>query len=309
MVFDGSLPVVPLKRVGLAVSVYFAIALSVMLSCALFMYISGTAVGSGVAALFVTLLMMWGPFLGRIGAVHLVDQSWKTPFSLRKWGFPRAWVIGGPLSLVLVIYGLSYLIGVLAGVTTWSPGRGAWDTASRVILNLAINLPILTIVFTIGAMGEELGWRGYLQPRLDAAGVKYSLAIVIALEVIWHLPVMVWGGYLLNHSLAITVLLFAGIKAFASPLWAWAMYRADSIWPAIFFHSFHNLVSQWLYPKLFAEVGQGVMLGEFGVLPIASYGVATGLGFISMYRKKLSWEQLAVSAIERCQRKARLTTA
>jgi hypothetical protein len=102
-VFDGSLPVVSLKRVCLAVSVYFAIALSVMLSCALFMYISGTTVGSGVAALFVTLLMMWGPFLGRIGAVHLVDQSWKTPFSLRKWGLPRAWVIGGPLSLVLVI--------------------------------------------------------------------------------------------------------------------------------------------------------------------------------------------------------------
>ena len=151
--------------------------------------------------------------------------------------------------------------------------------------------------FTIGSLGEELGWRGYLQPRLDAAGVKVSLVIVIVLEIIWHVPIFILSGYLLGESVALTVLLFTGLKMFASPLWAWSVYRARSIWPAVFFHTFHNEISQWLFPKFFSTSDDGILLGEFGVLPVAAYGVAFGIWLVIMLASKTGWRKLAASAL------------
>jgi hypothetical protein len=40
-----------------------------------------------------------------------------------------------------------------------------------------------------------------------------------------------------------------------------------------FLHSFHNGVSQWLFPKFFAG-GEATWLGEGGGLPLACYVVA-----------------------------------
>jgi hypothetical protein len=43
---------------------------------------------------------------------------------------------------------------------------------------------------------------------------------------------------------------------------------------AVFFHSFHNTISQWLFPKFFAVAdGQMWFRGESGVLSAAGYAV------------------------------------
>jgi hypothetical protein len=58
-----------------------------------------------------------------------------------------------------------------------------------------------------------------------------------------------------------------------SYLWAQLSYRAKSLWPAVFLHSFHNGVSQWLFAKFFAG-GDETWLGEGGVLPLSCYVIA-----------------------------------
>ena len=63
-------------------------------------------------------------------------------------------------------------------------------------------------------------------------------------------------------------------------LWAQLSYRAKRLWPAVFLHSFHNGVSQWLFPKVFAG-GDETWLGEGGVLPLSCYVVAAiGLSIV-----------------------------
>ncbi len=276
----------------LAVVVFFAVALFLALALALLMSGAGSSVHKGDGLVWVA-LMMWTPFVGRIVASKTVDLNWRAPFPLTKWGRPRLQVIILPLVLVLVIYGAAYFIGLMVGIAEWKPGGGKWDSLARIFLNLGLNIPILLPVFTLGALGEELGWRGYLQPRLDAAGVRHSLGIVIALEVAWHVPVMMLGGYLLKDSLLLTLALFAALKSCASPMWAWVVYRMGSVWPAVLFHALHNLASQWLYPRLFVSDEGGIMLGEFGVLPIVCYGTAAAIGVVKMRRQRLSWLQLA----------------
>ncbi len=285
-----------MRQTQQAVAVFFAVAFGLALGLALLMAATGTSVHMGTGTVFVT-MMMWAPFIGRTVATRTVDRNWKPPFPFRRWGRPSSLIVGVPLVLVLVIYGTAHSVGWLLGAVAWNPGEGKWDTVGRIFLNLALNLPILGLLFTLGALGEELGWRGYLQPRLDAAGVKHSLMIVIALEVVWHLPVMMLGGYLLGDSRTLTALLFTALTMFTAPLWAWSVYRMRSVWAAVFFHSFHNLTSQWLFPKLFAVSKDTVLLGEFGVLPVVCYGVTAGIWRILMRRKGVTWQQVANSAL------------
>jgi hypothetical protein len=50
-------------------------------------------------------------------------------------------------------------------------------------------------------------------------------------------------------------------------LWARESYRARTVWPAVFFHSFHNTISQWLFPKFFAGGEDELWLGEGAFFP------------------------------------------
>ena len=286
------------KNVAPAVIVFFAVSLGFVIAVSLLMYFLKIEVKSGVGGLFITIIM-FAPLLGRAVAVRTVDRGWKAPFRLRSWGRPRWFVILAPLLILLAIYGAAYLVGSLAGLATWNPGNGKWTGAGQIAVNLALNLPIVAAFLTIGSLGEELGWRGYLQPRLDAAGVKLSLVVVIVLEVIWHVPIFVLADFLLGGSVALTVLLFAGLKIFASPLWAWSVYRSRSIWPAVFFHTFHNEISQWLFPKFFSTSDDGILLGEFGVLPVAAYAAAFGIWLVAMLMRGTGWQKLAASALKK----------
>jgi len=59
------------------------------------------------------------------------------------------------------------------------------------ILYMFLNLPL----FIIGGGLEELGWRGFLQPRLEkAAGYIPSVLIVGILWSVWHLPLWLIVG-------------------------------------------------------------------------------------------------------------------
>jgi hypothetical protein len=71
------------------------------------------------------------------------------------------------------------------------------------------------------------------------------------------------------------------------------------VWPAVFFHSVHNTISQWLFPKFFAVAdGQVWLRGESGVLPAAGYAVVAAALWIAMRRRGQSWSTVARGALE-----------
>jgi membrane protease YdiL (CAAX protease family) len=143
-----------------------------------------------------------------------------------------------------------------------------------ILLNLAVNLPLLAAIVLVGGLGEVIGWRGYLQPRLDRLQVPCSLLWVIALECLFHLPLIVLAGYVQSERWTTSAVLFFGLKLGATPLWTWATNRWRTIWMAAWFHAFHNAVSQVLLPKMLGA-GPPLILGESGMLPVAAYLLAT----------------------------------
>jgi hypothetical protein len=65
----------------------------------------------------------------------------------------------------------------------------------------------------------------------------------------------------------------------------------------VFFHSFHNTISQWLFPKFFAGGEEELWLGEGGLLPVAGYVVLGVALFIWMRWRGPSWKALARQAL------------
>jgi len=256
----------------------------------------GWSVTSPAWALLVP-IAMWAPALGRFVARRTVDRDFTSTLTLRRWGATGAWVILGPLAVPLAVYGAAYAIAWSAGFAHWSPGGGSWTTGSQIAANLLVNLSILGVFGTVTAMGEEIGWRGYLQPRLDTAGVRFSVVIVWLCQIVYHAPLMVGAGYLSGSGFLTGLALFAVADLPVSFLFAWMAYRARSLWPAVFFHSFHNTISQWLFPRFFAGGDDELWLGEGGLLPVAGYVVIGATLFLWMRWRGTSWQALARSAV------------
>ena len=196
-----------------------------------------------------------------------------------------------PLAVPLAVYGTAYATAWSAGLAHWSPGGGKWTTGSQIAANLVVNLSILGVFGTFTAMGKEIGWRGYLQPRLDAAGVRGSVVVVWLCQLAYHAPLMAGAGYADAGGLFTSLVLFAVGDLPVTFLFAWGSYRARSLWPAVFFHSFHNTISQWLFLRFFVG-GEELWLGEDGLLPVAGYVVVGAAVFLWMRWRGPSWQAL-----------------
>ena len=275
--------------------VYLAVAAGTTTVIALVTASNGWTVRSPQWGLL-AIVAMWAPAAGRFLACRTVERDFTSPLTLSRWGATGARVILVPLAVPIAVYGSAYAIAWSAGLAQWSPGGGRWTTGSQIATNVVANLSILGVFGTLTALGEEIGWRGYLQPRLDAAGVRYSVVVVSIAELIYHVPVIAGAGYVAAGGFWTSAALFAAAGLPVSFLWAFESYRARSLWPAVFFHSFHNTVSQWLFPKFFAGGENELWLGEGGLLPTAGYLVLGIALFLWMRRRGLAWRTLSRAA-------------
>src|SRR5438105_4041804 len=121
-------------------------------------------------------VVMWMPAVGAFVATRTVDRVWISPLRLSlslRGARLSSWLV--PLLISHAIYGAAWAAGLASGEARFGP---RWTGASSIAINLAINFVLVSVLFAIGAAGEELGWRGYLQPRLEALGVRFSVVWV-----------------------------------------------------------------------------------------------------------------------------------
>jgi CAAX protease family protein len=280
--------------------IYFGISIGTTAVIALVISRMGWTVTSHAWGALVP-MAMWAPALAAFIARRAEHPPFLTGMPLGRWGITGAQVILVPLVMPLVVYGVAYAIAVSAGIAHWNPGAGRWTTGSQIAANLVINLALLGVVGTLTAMGEEIGWRGYLQPRLDAAGIRSSITIVWLFQVAYHAPLMAGADYGLVAGVGTSLVLFAIGDLPVSFIMARESYRARSLWPAVFFHSFHNTISQWLYPRLFTvSQDQPWLRGEMGLLPMIGYVVLGTSMYAWMRLRGQSWASFSREALSPC---------
>jgi hypothetical protein len=62
--------------------------------------------------------------------------------------------------------------------------------------------------------------------------------------------------------------------------------------------SFHNTISQWLFPKFFAGGDDDLWLREGGILPVTGYIVLSVMLYLWMRRRGESWQALWQRALD-----------
>lgn len=172
------------------------------------------------------------------------------PWSLKELKYLKLSYIT-PILYVSIAYVLIWLFGFgnlinSERILQWSNELGIKSTNQTIIMVVMIFL-LLTVgvIKNLGStLGEEIGWRGFLIFELRKVMSFKALAIVSGLIwAVWHFPLinLMYGRseFLLLHMGAFTIMII-GI----SVILAYYTFKSKSLWPAVLYHSVHNIYIQ-----------------------------------------------------------------
>lgn len=147
---------------------------------------------------------MWAPGLAAIVATRFVaGQSLRTlrldrlgpkPPYLWAWLLPPALVIvTGVLTLLLGAGRLDLSFESIRQATAQAPEGPAVAPSLMMAIGVAFSLTIAPLFNTLVALGEELGWRGFLLPRLWSGGQWRAILLSGIVWGVWHAPAILQG--------------------------------------------------------------------------------------------------------------------
>ncbi len=227
--------------------------------------------GAG-GGLMVTLLM-WCPGFAAFATckmlhIDLVSLGWS-------WRPSRyvAWAYLIPILYALPVY-----------VATWIFVRGSWAFpafAKQIGASLGfpggprtatflLGLPLLATVALIGGLartlGEEIGWRGFLLPRLVSQfGFTLGCLLSGCVWALWHYPVLLFADYNAGTNAAYALTCFTLMVFGDSFVFGWMRLRSKSVWPAAMLHASHNVFVQAIFDRMTAPAGKALYITtEFG---------------------------------------------
>lgn len=138
-------------------------------------------------------LSMWGP---AVGALVAEGRPWLV--AVRRLYSPQG--LPGRRSRAALIIAvlvppaatlLGTVLAVVVGAARWNPGRPSVRAVAGIVGAATLISPVLNFP---AALGEELGWRGFLLPRLEARlGIRRALLLTGIIWGVWHGPLVVMG--------------------------------------------------------------------------------------------------------------------
>ncbi len=244
---------------------FWGIALALTLSVSLLAPILGEAT---------LLIHMYTPTLSVLLMLLVVTRdgysrgAWRAP-GLNRAGL-RSWPLAllGPLALLSVVYGVVWSTGIARAVVP-----AEWTLAAGVT-NVGLGLAVSSAL----ALGEEIGFRGYLLPRLMHLGTTRALLLSGLLHGIWHFPVMlltpffpILGTWLIIGPVILMTLTAAGV------FYGYLQLTSGSVWPTSLAHGALNTLLLGVFPMFTVAVSPlalEYLAGETGVLTFAATAAA-----------------------------------
>ncbi len=178
-------------------------------------------------------------------------------------GRPRLYllaVVGSALVMALALVGAS-----LITVPDWTMGA---VQPGRFILFFFL------MVVIDGPLGEELGWRGFMLPRLLRRMTPIGASLLVGLVwYLWHLPLYAADGNALSATFLVTYL--AQLLAL-SLIYTWFFLRSGhSVLLAILLHTSSNYF-QFLASRLLPAMTQGDTVDHVYLGAVVILGVLAG---------------------------------
>jgi len=228
-------------------------------------------------------IAMWGPAVAALVASAVTGRSLKE-IGWRP-GRPR-WLAAGWLIPVLVgfaAYGLVWLtgLGAVPSPTFLERARLTLGMSAQsdalVIVSAFAYITILGLLpGMVMAVGEEIGWRGFLVPELAKWMTFRQTALVSgALWAVWHLPAILSGSYgAAGTPRWYQVACFVSMVMSSAVIAAWLRLRSGSIWPVTIMHATHNGVIQAFFDRITRDTGHtAYFVGEFGIALVPFFAI------------------------------------
>lgn len=225
-----------------------------------------------------TLLLMWSPCLAALSTAKIrnIDVAgfgwaWKS----------NSWIIAGfliPLCYSSVAYAFVWLTGLggidYAHLLDIRDYLG-WETAPTWLILIFYLFLLGTcgmIQCVASALGEEIGWRGFMAPQLvELFGFRKASLILGLIWAVWHFPVLIFGLYNNGTRWWYELTCFTALVVSVSFIMTWLRMRSGSLWGCAALHASHNLWIQSLYTPFTKSNGTktAYAIDEFGfVLPL-----------------------------------------
>jgi len=226
---------------------------------------------------------MWCPALAalttlKLNRLPLHELGWKWPqtnYAAMSWYIPL-------------------LYATVAYLFVWGTGLGGFpnhEAMQQLVQRLGLRVSPMTstviyvlLVGSVGlvqslarALGEEIGWRGFLVPELfKTMGFTGTALLSGVVWSCWHYPVLIWGDYNAGTPTWYGLTCFTVMVVAISFVFAWMRLKSGSLWTGAMLHASHNLYIQGIFTPLTRNTGKTAwFIDEFGaVLPIVAVGFA-----------------------------------
>ncbi|MEP6760366.1 MAG: type II CAAX endopeptidase family protein [Sporichthyaceae bacterium] len=195
-----------------------------------------------------------------------------------------------PTLLLAMAYGTALLLGV-AHVRSF-------DLSSGDLAGWAANLVIGFVLGTVFILGEEIGWRGYLLPRVQELTSKRRAALVTGFaHGCFHLPLILLattydevGSRWLVAPVVVVTITFAGV--FYAYLWD----RSRSVWPVAVAHNAANTMFTLGASAVVAPSATKLayVSGESG---LATLGAVVVVAVVLLVKANIWRREVAVEAV------------
>lgn len=220
------------KRLAIYLLIVFAVSLTLILFHK-FIYTSRTAF------FFVQQSFCWSPAIACIITRAVTKEGFRDmKLHLRLQGNLRYYLLAFALPLIFVP-AMEILPLILSGHREWL-GSFTWANTASAILQLIST----AIVGSIGLLGEELGWRAYMNQKMEPLLGTFAACLAGGMIWgLWHFPNDIqnylngYGSFsrvLQNGFERMLMLILLGT------ILMWLTKKTDSVWPAVILHMMHN---------------------------------------------------------------------
>lgn len=217
-------------------------------------------------------LLMWIPALSAFAAAAVSLRENSESFSFIKL-FRLTGIKRCRFRYLLLGIAIPFLYLFIPYRIYWTmhPENFAYSGVSFLIVMKDLLLYTVVYVFLslLTAAGEEIGWRGFMLPALlERIGEKKAITAVSLFWCLWHLPLLIWGGYMEGTPLWYQLIAFLFCIFPIGVIAALLTIRSGSVWPAAFLHAAHNAFDQAVFGVITRGDDRMYYVSETGLLTI-----------------------------------------
>ena len=293
--------IVDWKRVGIFIAFAFGIAWLVALA----LYLTGGLTSGATTLILLAVGYMGAPAFAHILTRLVTREGWQglylRPNFKKGWLY---WLICWIAPAIFTFLGMAlffmlfpqYYDPTFSAVTKMMeqsaaatgralPAINPWIIVLSQTLTALLIAPILN---ALPILGEEFGWRAYLQPKLMPLGGRKVMVLMGIIWGLWHAPIIAMGhNYGMEYPGApwLGILTMTWFTFVLGTFLGWAVLRGGSVWPAVIGHGAINGIAG-IY-VFFTQGTPNTLLGPSATGIIGSWAIAVVALIIFLKRDAL----------------------